>query len=361
MRERPKSETSSESFAITAEGERETVMWYTNSGKDKDVVLSTRVRLARNIAGYPFPGKMTAVQSDEIIDKVRKACMEDGWNCVNFEAAESSEKASFLEKHLVSREFVRSDSPRVLMVNDEKSVYIMTPEEDHLRIQSIVPGFDVDTAMDRAFETEEMIDAKVGFAYSERYGYITHCPTNLGTGMRISVMVHLPAYTANGAVRNLSLQLERIGMTVRGMDGEGSRAAADIYQISNQTTLGVSEDDVKKKFTGIIEQIIKNERELRSKLSEEDKEDLAEKARRDYGILMYAKRLNAAELVSMYTDMRYAAAEKLTDIPVETLDEMLIRSLPNTIVCENEGVCTPSERDLKRAETVRSIIGQSNG
>ena len=97
------------------------------------------------------------------------------------------------------------------------------------------------------------------------------------------------------------------------------------------------------------------------KLSEEDKEDLAEKARRDYGILMYAKRLNAAELVSMYTDMRYAAAEKLTDIPVETLDEMLIRSLPNTIVCENEGVCTPSERDLKRAETVRSIIGQSNG
>lgn len=334
-------------------------MWYMNKGKDSDVVLSTRVRLARNITGYPFPGKMTVAQNGEIIDKVRNACREDGWECIDFEGASQTERASYLEKHIVSREFVRAEGARVLMMNEGGSVYVMAPEEDHLRIQSIVPGLDVDGAMDKAFAAEEMLDGKLGFAYSERYGYITHCPTNLGTGMRISVMVHLPAYTENGGIRSLALQLERIGMTVRGMDGEGSRAAANLYQISNQTTLGSSEEEVAKKFTGVIGQIIKNEREMRGRLTDDEKEDLAEKVRRDYGVLMYAKRLNAAELVAMYSDMRYAAAEGLMDIGTEVLDEMLIRSLPNTVATENKGVNTPKERDLKRAECVRSILSKT--
>ena len=333
-------------------------MWYENKGKDSDVVLSTRVRLARNISGYPFPGRMTAEQKKEVTDKVKSAFSGDGWEVVEFDKLTPVERASMLEKHIVSREFVSEEGERVLIKNGEKSVYIMAPEEDHLRIQAITAGFDTDSAMSAAFDAEEQAEHSLEFAYSEQYGYITHCPTNLGTGMRISVMLHLPAYTAIGGMRDLSIQLARMGMTVRGMDGEGSRAAASIYQISNQTTLGISEEDTAKKIGEIIGQIIKNERELRSKLSEDRREDLAERARRDYGILMYTQRITAAELVSMYSDMRYAAAVGLMDTPVEVLDEMLMRCLPNTVVTEHKGVSTPRERDRARADTVREILAR---
>lgn len=331
-------------------------MWYNKTGPESDVVLSTRVRIARNLAGYPFPGKMNVTQTDEIIGKVKEAFALDGWECVDFEEASREERAAMLEKHLVSREFVMNEGARVLLKNESKSVYVMTPEEDHLRIQSILPGFDVDGAMASAFEAEEAADKKLGFAYSERYGYITHCPTNLGTGLRISVMLHLPAYTESGAIRSLSHQLDRIGMTIRGMDGEGSRPAAALYQISNETTLGTSEEETRDKLVNIVEQIVKNERELRSKMSDAEKDNLSEKVRRDYGILMYCGRLNTAELVSMYSDMRYASALGLCDISPEKLDEMLIRSLPNTVMTENGGIKTPEERDKKRADTVRSIL-----
>ena len=331
-------------------------MWYENKGKDSDVVLSTRVRLARNIAGYPFPGKLSAEKTHEITEKVKRTFSGDGWECVDFGKLTPAERASMLEKHIVSREFVSSGSERVLLKNEEKSVYIMSPEEDHLRIQAIVPGFDIDSSLSRAFEAEETADKALSFAYSEQYGYITHCPSNLGTGMRISVMMHLPAYTAAGGMRDLALQLARFGMTVRGMDGEGSRPAAAIYQISNQNTLGVSEEDTAKKLAEIVGQIVKNERELRSKLSDEKREELAERARRDYGILMYTHHLSAAELVSMYSDMRYASSLGLSDIETNVLDEMLIRSLPNTVTAEHDGVITPADRDSARAEEIRKIL-----
>ena len=330
-------------------------MWYENKGKDSDVVLSTRVRLARNLTGVPFPGKMTDAQKREMIEKVGSTFSGSGWERVDFGKLSQSERASMLEKHIVSREFVENDGERVLIKNENKSVYIMAPEEDHLRIQAIVPGFDVESAMAAAFDAEERGDRALGFAYSERYGYITHCPSNLGTGMRVSVMLHLPAYTAVGGVRDLALQLARLGMTVRGMDGEGSRPAAALYQISNQTTLGISEDETAKKICDIVAQIIKNERELREKLTDTEREELAEKVRRDYGILMYAGRITATELVSMYSDMRYAASVGLMDTSTDVLDEMLIRSLPNTVAAES-GAKTATERDSARAKTVRKIL-----
>lgn len=330
-------------------------MWYEKTGKDSDVVLSTRVRLARNLSGYAFPGKLSDEKRKEVIEKVKGAFSGGGGEAVDFDKLSPARRASMLEKHIVSREFVEDSAARVLIKSESKSVYIMTPEEDHMRIQALSSGFDIQSAMEAAFEAEETADKALGFAYSEQYGYITHCPSNLGTGMRISVMLHLPAYTAVGGVRDLALQLARMGMTVRGMDGEGSRPAAALYQISNQTTLGMSEEDTAKKLGDVVSQIIKNERELRSKLSENEREELGERAKRDYGILMYAGRLTAAELVGMYSDMRYAASVGLLDIPTNVLDEMLVRSLPNTVADEN-GAAGPRERDNARAKTVRKIL-----
>lgn len=332
-------------------------MWYEVSGKDSDVVLSTRVRLARNLTGYPFPGKMTEKDRNALCEKVAGVFSGNGWEKLDFSALTQTERASMLEKHIVSREFVEDGGKRYLIKNEDKSVYIMTPEEDHIRIQSVIPGFDTDRAMAAAFDAEETADKSLGFAYSEQYGYITHCPTNLGTGMRISVMLHLPAYTAAGGVRDLALQLARLGMTVRGMDGEGSRPAAAIYQISNQTTLGVSEEDTAKKINSVVGQIVKNERELRERLGENEREELAERVRRDRGILMYAGRISAAELVSMYSDMRYASSVGLCDIPTNVLDGMLILSLPNTVASES-GATDPLSRDKARAEKIRKLLSR---
>ena len=330
-------------------------MWFENKGKDSDVVLSTRVRLARNITGYPFPGKMTDGQKKEVAEKVKSAFGE-GWEKIDFASLGESERASLLEKHLVSREFLKN-ADGVLVKNDEKSVYIMAPEEDHLRIQAITAGFDPDAAMAAAFEAEEEADRALGFAYSEQYGYVTQCPTNIGTGMRISVMLHLPAYTAARGMRDLAIQLARIGMTVRGMRGEGTRSHASVYQISNQTTLGMSEEDTAKKISEVIGQIVKNEREMRSKLGDEGREDLAERARRAYGILMYTQRIRAYEIVSMYSDMRYAASLGLMDIAAEKLDELLVRCMPGTVAAES-GADTPEKRDRARADIARAILNK---
>lgn len=350
--------------AAMAKGEQK-YMWYENKGKENDVVLSTRVRLARNITGYPFPGKMTDEQKKEVIEKV-KGAFGDEWDKIEFDKIGEDERAEMLDRHLVSREFLHANGEKLLVKNDEKSVYIMTPEEDHLRIQSVVAGYDIDAAMAAAFEAEEQADRSLGFAYNEQYGYITHCPTNVGTGMRISVMVHLPAYTARRGMRDLALQLARIGMTVRGMGGEGSGSEAGLYQISNQTTLGISEEDTAKKIREVVDQIIKNEREMRAKMSEDGREDLAENARRTYGILMYTQCIGAHEVLSMYSDLRYASELGLTDIPTEKIDEIFVRCMPKMHrggfghghgEHAHDG-SERRERGKKRAEMIREILAK---
>lgn len=331
-------------------------MWYKNKGNSNDVAVSTRIRLARNIAGYPFGDRLNAEKSREIIDKI-KAVFEgvDGWSFMDFGELSPTVKSSYAERHIVSPEFASKKGPSALIENNEKSVYIMILEEDHLRLQAICAGFDLRGAYEAVSEAEKMIDSAVELAYSEQLGYLTHCPTNLGTGMRASVMLHLPAYTAAGGIRGLSNQLAKIGLTLRGMAGEGSAATAGLYQISNQVTLGISEDETIDKLTDVITQITEKERELRGKLSAETIDNLSDKVMRDMGVMMYANRIGSAEMLSIYSEVRLGAAMNLISLPVERLDEMLMRCMPNTICAEHEGVSTPAERDKTRASVMRTI------
>lgn len=334
-------------------------MWYMNRGKDGDVALSTRVRVARNITGYPFPDNMTDDMAREVIDKVKGVFDgKDGWESIDFSGLPDYERASYAEGHLVSTEFAAKENNTLLIRNEEKGVYIMVLEEDHIRIQSICAGLDIEGAMKNAYEAEELIDAALPIAYNERVGYITHCPTNLGTGMRASVMLHLPAYTAAGGIRSLAFQLAKLGLTIRGMNGEGSEASASLYQISNQVTLGVGEDETAEKLGKIIGEIISRERELRGGISDERKSELGERVRRDYGILMYAGVLNTREMFDMYSEMRMASAMGLMDMPMEMLDEMMFSVMPNT-VCKKHGERKNSaERDALRASDVREILNR---
>lgn len=337
------------------------MLWYEYNGKENDVAVSTRVRLARNLNGYPFDGRLTEEKAGEIIGKVR-AVFEgrDGWTFTDFAALSATERASYAERHIVSPEFAEKNGSRALISNEDSSVYIMVLEEDHLRIQAITAGFDLAAAVEVVNEAEALIDNALDIAYSDKLGYLTHCPTNLGTGMRASVMLHLPAYTGAGGIRTLQNQLGKLGLTIRGMSGEGSTAAGCLYQISNQITLGITEEDTIAKLEDIIGQIVAKERELRGRISRESLDDLSDRVMRDMGVMMYATRIDSSELMSLYADVRLGAALNLIDLPVCKLDEMLMRGMPNTICAEHEGVVTPADRDRTRATVIKEIIGKAN-
>lgn len=330
-------------------------MWYGNCGKDNDVAVSSRVRLARNISGYPFGKRLTSEQENEICEKVGGIFKSlDDWTVTDFGSLPLTERHALCEKHLVSREFANKKGAATLVSDKNNDVSVMVLEEDHLRIQAICGGLDLRGALLKAYETEELIDGGIEYAYSEKYGYLTQCPTNLGTGMRASVMLYLPAYTKAGGVRNLALQLAKLGLTIRGMEGEGSFASAYLYQISNQVTLGITEEEILTRLESVIEQIITGECALREKMN---KQAIREKARRQYGMLMYSEAVSAKETTEIYSDLRLASAMGLVNIPSHKLDEMLVRCMPNSISADNGGAATPEERDSARAKTVRDIIG----
>lgn len=334
-------------------------MWYKNSGNDNDVVLSSRVRLARNLSEYPFAEKLTKEQAEEIINKVKSIYSEnDGWTATDMESLDEAHRGALVDKHLISDEFSRKKGPAYFIENDERGVYIMVLEEDHLRIQSVVAGLDLTKAADAVYAADDMLDKGADVAFSEKLGYITHCPTNLGTGMRASVMLHLPAYTMSGYMRSLSYELARMGFTIRGMDGEGSDSVAYIYQIANEATLGMSEEETISKLDGIVKQIVAKERELRKSLFEDRREMFTEKARRDIGVIMYSGHLTYGEMLAMYSEIRLCAAMGYLSVPVNLLDEMLVESMPDMLSTSGEDVKSPHGRDVARAAHAREIIGQ---
>ncbi len=335
-------------------------MWYENKGKEQAAAVSSRVRIARNLTGYAFPAKLDDEKTAELIGKVRGVFEgKDGWECVDMTSLKPAEKAALFEQHIISREFAERKGPAALIKNEEKSVYIMVPEEDHLRIQCVLPGLDLTEAAARVYEAEEMIDAAHELAFDEHIGYITCCPTNVGTGMRASVMLHLPAYTSAGGIRNLSVQLSKLGMTLRGMNGEGSTPSANLFQISNEATLGLTEEETVSKLNEAVGKIAAKEWELREKTDPQTRETNTDRAMRDIGILLYTNRLNAGELVSMYSDMRQSASMKDIDIPAELLDEMFFSTMPNTLIAENEEARSAPVRDRMRAEKVRGILARA--
>ena len=335
-------------------------MWYETKGKDSDVAISTRVRIARNLAGYPFGDRLDDAKKKEIIKKVDSAYKGKEWKYTDMASLSEAGRQSLADRHLISREFADWPEGTQLIQNRDEDVNIMVLEEDHVRIQSIVPGFDIKSALGKAEAAEAKLDDACDIAYSERYGYITHCPTNLGTGIRISVMLHLPAYTRAGGIKALALQLAKLGLTIRGADGEGSDPAGNIYQISNQVTLGVTEDELVERLSNVVGNIIKEERSLHEKAGEQFTKDLREEARRDFGILMYSERISSREITDMYSTLRLAASSGLIKLPQEKLDELLIRSMPHTVEAEHEGVNTPEARDRARAELAREILKGSD-
>lgn len=332
--------------------------WYESCGKDRDVIVSSRVRLARNIVDYPFGDRLDDASKKEIIAKVKDA-LADGKEYVfrDFASLSETERIAAEEEHAVSPEFARGSGPRALIESADGSAFIMILEEDHIRIQTITPGFSLDEAFDKAREIDGKLDSKLNIAYDEKLGYLTHCPTNLGTGMRASVMMFLPGIAHSGDLRSLQNQLGKIGLTIRGMAGEGSSADGCLFQISNQVTLGVSEEETVAKLVQITKRLIEQERTLRRKMYEADREALTDRIMRSYGVMLYATLVDTQELFRLYSDVRLGVSLGVIDcVTAERLDRILVKCMPAVLIRDNDGVRDARSRDRARAETIRRLL-----
>lgn len=332
--------------------------WYHTAGNMADTVISTRVRLARNINGYPFASQLDTNAANEIIEKISAPLESSGFRKVNFSDVSPVMATSYVERHYVSPEFATKDTPHALLLQEQSGIAVMVCEEDHLRIQCILPGLALEEAYKNAARTEKRLDEDFDFAYSERLGYLTHCPTNLGTGMRASVMMFLPALSRGGYMNSLANQLSKIGLTVRGLFGEGSGSAGYMYQISNQVTLGISEESTLKKLNDAVRQIIESEQKMRKNITGEALDRLTDQIKRQEGVLKYAYMISSTEFIKLFADVRFGIALGIvTNISYEQLGTLLAETMPATLTLSAE--TTPkseSARDKLRAQKVQSML-----
>ncbi|MBO4219807.1 MAG: ATP--guanido phosphotransferase [Clostridia bacterium] len=330
--------------------------WFKSHGNEKDTVISSRVRFARNIAGYPFPSRLDSKTAEEVIGKIRKAYPD--YTYTDFTKLDTTEARAYVERHEVSSEFAEARGPHGLLSSEKDGVSIMLCEEDHMRIQCITSGLSLKEAYEGACRADDIADAALDIAFSEKLGYLTHCPTNLGTAMRASVMMFLPAMTMHGQIPSLAAQLQKIGLTLRGLYGEGSQGDGCLYQISNQVTLGISEDETLDKLSKVISQISASEKKLRENDAKDD--DLCDRIQRSEGILRYARKISSSEFLRLYADIRFGIAiGSVKDIDYGKLDEVLIGSMPANLMinCGRQGA-GDSERDVLRARYIKeNLVG----
>ncbi len=328
--------------------------WYRNKGNEGDICLSTRVRLARNISQYPFPIRLSPEQKKEVGEKVRDILKDEDLKFIDMSSLSQTETVSLAEKHLISPEFACDTSGRSLMLSEEEDVSIMICEEDHIRIQSVLPGLSLEDAYTLAEKYDKVLGKSLQYAFNEKLGYLTQCPTNIGTALRASVMLHLPALTKKGAMHRLSTTVAKLGLTLRGSYGEGSEVSGDIYQLSNQVTLGISEEAAIKNLNSIAMQIITQEKQARASLVKD--EDYLDNISRAYGILKSAYKLTSDELMRLISYVRVGVSEGIISIPAEKLKELTVTLQPATLNAQSDKAMTSSERDVLRAHKIKEEL-----
>lgn len=320
-------------------------------------MISSRIRLARNIKGIPFTGRMTVEQKKAVCTKVKEvASAIPGYkfDYIDMENVTAIQAGSMVEEHLISVEFANNREGEGLLLDRKHNVSVMINEEDHLRIQVLGRGEKLATLYETASEIDDALDEKLHFAFSEKLGYLTHCPTNLGTGLRASVMMHLPALHESGLINKIINTVSQVGLTVCGMYGEGSEPAGCVYQVSNQITLGISEKDTIERLEDIVRQIARNEAALREKMLENI--SIEDRVFRSYGIAREARIMSSQEFMKLMSDIRLGIEGGLLNLDTKVLDELCIKVQPYTLMLYGGEGMEIRQRDIKRAEIVRDKL-----
>ncbi len=335
--------------------------WLSGIGPESDVVISSRIRVARNLAGYPFLTKADPEQRNQIQDLLRKeiakAKLEQGLHFKDLRETDSLDRLFLVERHLISRELAGGSGDRGVAYGPKEVLSIMVNEEDHLRVQVLQSGFQLDSAWATVDAVDTALAKRIEFAYSTKLGFLTACPTNIGTGLRVSVMLHLPALVITKQIEKVFRAVTKINLVVRGLYGEGTQAFGDFYQISNQVTLGKSEEEIIQTIKDVVPQVIKFEREVRQTLITQSLKGLEDRIWRAYGQLKCARVITSEETMNLPSSLRMGVNLGLvTDLAVSTINELFLHTQPAHLQKLEGRKLESTERDVVRAEFIRNRL-----
>jgi len=333
--------------------------WMIESGPQGDVVLSSRVRLARNLKTKPFPTHANATEKIKIRQEIMAALPKDKYNLTNLEEISSLERELMMEGHLISPQIITDPTGRGVAVSKDKLLSIMINEEDHLRIQAIAPGLDLDTALTKANKVDDSLEEKVDIAFDEQFGYLTAWPTNLGTGLRVSAMLHLPGLALTNNLPKIFGAVSQLGMVVRGIYGEGTEALGNLYQVSNQRSLGRTEDEFVRDLDTAVKHIIGEERKVREALLSKSKNSIEDKVRRSLGVLKEARLISTNEALALLSNVRLGIDLDLIDKDLKpTIQALMQITRPAHLQKFMGNSLEPEVRDFYRATVIREELAK---
>jgi protein arginine kinase len=328
--------------------------WLKGSGPESDIVISSRIRLARNLADFPFIRRCNDTDRSAIERAVREKIatvseLSDS-SYVEVHRLSTVDRQFLVERQLISRELADAEGSRGVLIDSTEKFSVMINEEDHLRIQVMNSGLDLQSAWERINHIDDLIEQHVTYAYSDRLGYLTACPTNVGTGMRVSVMLHLPALVLTRQIEKVFRSLQKISLAVRGLYGEGSQATGDFYQISNQITLGRREDELIAQVADVVPVMIDYERRARDFLIKESQKDLHDRVSRAYGILCTAQTISSEETMMLLSSVRMGVNLGLIDdLEIPTINQLFIHTQPAHLQKIRGAELDTANRNIERA------------
>lgn len=340
------------------------VRWMDSPEGNRDIAISSRVRLARNINGIPFPHLLDQTSGMNILEQIKSARQNStgsvlpAMEIVSFDQLSTIDRQILAEKHLISPGHAQSDWPsRAVMLNGDGSLAAMINEEDHLRVQCLLPGLQLKECFARVQELDDELEQQLDYAFDENRGYLTACPTNVGTGMRASVMLHLPAIQMSGQMNQVLHNIGQLGLVVRGLYGEGSEPVGNFFQISNQITLGQTEEDICNYLQDLTEQIVEQESLLRGQLQKDLQYQLEDKVGRAYGILSNARVIASDEALTLFSDVRLGVdLHIIKGISLGTLNELMVNVRPAHLQKLGGREMNVLERDIRRAEVIKGKL-----
>ncbi|MEK5108112.1 protein arginine kinase [Cytobacillus sp. FSL K6-0129] len=337
--------------------------WMSAEGPDSDIVLSSRIRLARNIKQVNFPTIFSHDEAKRVIEII-KARMEKStfdtygdFSLLQMDDLQPLQKRVLMEKHLISPHLAENASHGACLLTENEEVSIMLNEEDHIRIQCLFPGFQLSEALEVANQIDDWLETEIDYAYDEQVGYLTSCPTNVGTGLRASVMMHLPGLVLTHQMNRIIPAINQLGLVVRGIYGEGSEALGNIFQVSNQITLGKSEEDIAEDLKSVVEQLISQERSAREALAKTSNIQLEDRVFRSYGILSNSRIIESKEAARCLSDVRLGIdMDYIQGISKNILNELMVLTQPGFLQQYAGGQLRPFERDIRRASLIRERL-----
>jgi len=327
------------------------------------IVISSRVRLARNFKDLPFPGNMSREAGQEVLARIDQALKQpspDGYYMLRMKDLPQNERLALVEEHLISYHLANQPAGAVARA-PASGLSVMLNEEDHLRIQCLLGGLDLEAAWQVASRCDDYLESELDFAFHEEYGYLTACPTNVGTGMRASVMLHLPALVESAQIGRVLMAIGQFGLMARGLYGEGTEAKGHIFQISNQVTSGVSEEEIVRNLKAVTLQIVGQEQAHQKKMLAAHRPKIEDRVFRALGVLTSARLLDSSEAMVLLSELRLGVSLGLLSLPLPLLSELLVLIQPGVLQSVNKKELQALERDVKRAEAVRSRLLEALG